>query len=53
MIILWISNPFILCQWSFYPFVLVPTTPVLDVCAVYDVINENLQIIESNWTEVV
>ena len=31
----------------------VPTTPVLDVCAVYDMVNETLQIIESNWTEVV
>ena len=41
------------CQLSFDPSVLVPTTPVLDVCAVYDVMNETLQIIESNWTEVV
>ena len=40
------------CQWSFDPLVLV-STPVLDVCAVYDMVNETLQIIESNWTEVV
>ena len=33
--------------------VLVPPTPVLDVCAVYDVMNGTLQIIESNWNEVV
>ena len=32
----------------------VPTTPTyLNVCAVYDTVNETLQIIESSWNEVV
>ena len=39
--------------WSSDPLVLVPPTPVPDVCAVYDMMNGTLQIIESNWTEVV
>ena len=35
------------------PLVIVPTTPTPDVCTVYDVMNETLQIIENNWNEVV
>ena len=31
----------------------VPATPMTDVCAVYDMRNETLQIIESSWNEVV
>ena len=31
----------------------VPTTPVSDVCAVYDTVNGTLQIIEMTWNEVV
>ena len=56
MIILWINNPTLLslanCPLILLSYI-VPTTPVLDVCAVYDMVNETLQIIESNWTEVV
>ena len=33
--------------------VLVPSTPIPDVCAVYDMVNGTLQIIESKWNEVV
>ena len=39
--------------WFSDPLVLVPPTPAPDVCAVYDVMNGTLQIIESNWNEVV
>ena len=35
------------------PLVLVPVTPIPDVCAVYDMVNGTLQIIESKWNEVV
>lgn len=31
----------------------VPATPMSDVCAVYDMMNGTLQIIESTWIEVV
>ena len=31
----------------------VPATPMTDVCAVYDIRNEALQIIESSWNKVV
>ena len=47
------QQPSFIKSWSSDPLVLVPTTPVLDVCAVYDMVNETLQIIESSWNEVV
>ena len=31
----------------------VPATPTLNVCAVYDTLNRALQVIESTWREVV
>ena len=38
----------------FHPFInAVPATPITVVCAVYDMANEALQIIESTWNEVV
>ena len=40
-------------SWSSDPFVLVPTIPMPGVCAVYDTVNEALQVIEVNWNEVV
>ena len=35
------------------PLVIVPAIPIPDVCAVYDMVNGTLQIIENNWNEVV
>ena len=46
-------NAFWLCWYSFHLINVVPATPVSDVCAVYDMVNEDLQIIESTWNEVV
>ena len=46
-------EPRFIGTWFYDPLVLVPPTPAPDVCAVYDVMNETLQIIESNWNEVV
>ena len=31
----------------------VPATPIPDVCAVYDIVNRTMQIIENMWNELV